>query len=155
MKKGIFISIVAIGAVLFLMGVFIKIPSKELRTFTGSEDKYSVIDEYVGGDAYNYIIGASLVGGEIAGAKTQKAIFISVGLLIICLGLCSFKDMINDEDDVEKGTYHKDFMKYADSRHSSLDMAGAIIHTDFWICKECKAKNDISDCYCINCGAQK
>ncbi len=88
MKKKISISVIVIGAILFIVGLFTQIPSKELTTYELLDDKYSVIEEYVGGDAYNYIIGASLVGGEIAGAKTQKAVFISVGLLIICLGLC-------------------------------------------------------------------
>lgn len=87
MKKIISISIIIIGAVLFVTGLFTQIPSKELTTYSLLEDDYSVIEEYVGGDAYNYMIGASLVGGEIAGAKTQKTVFIAVGLLIICLGL--------------------------------------------------------------------
>ena len=100
MKKKISISVIVIGAILFIVGLFTQIPSKELTTYESLEDKYSVIEEYVGGDAYNYIIGASLVGGEIAGAKTQKAVFISVGLLIICLGLCSFIFGKEDADEV-------------------------------------------------------
>lgn len=88
MKNKISISVIVIGAILFIVGLFTQIPSKELTTYELLDDKYSVIEEYVGGDAYNYIIGASLVGGEIAGAKTQKTVFISTGLLIICLGLC-------------------------------------------------------------------
>ena len=87
MKKSISISILVIGAVLLVVGLFLRIPSKELTTSIFLEDECSVIEEYVGGDAYNYIIGASLVGGEIAGVKAQKAIFISIGLLIICFGL--------------------------------------------------------------------
>lgn len=79
-----------IGLVLFIVGLFTKIPNKELTTYSGLSGKYSVIEEYVGGDAYNYIIGASLVGGEIAGAKTQKVVFISVGSLIFVLGLLAY-----------------------------------------------------------------
>ena len=100
MKKKISISVIVIGAILFIVGLFTQIPSKELTTYELLDDKYSVIEEYVGGDAYNYIIGASLVGGEIAGAKTQKAVFISVGLLIICLGLCSLAFSKEDTDEV-------------------------------------------------------
>ena len=100
MKKKISVSVIVLGALLFIVGLFTQIPSKELTTYEALDDKYSVIEEYVGGDAYNYIIGASLVGGEIAGAKAQKAIFISVGLFIICLGLCSFVFAKEDADEV-------------------------------------------------------
>lgn len=50
----------------------------------------------------NYIIGASLVGGDIAGTKSQKSIFISVGLLILCLGLLSFTYCANEEKMIDK-----------------------------------------------------
>lgn len=81
--------IILIGTVLFFIGLFTKVPSKELTTHSALSDNHSVIEEYVGGDAYNYIIGASLIGGEISGAKTQKAVFISIGLLILSIGLLS------------------------------------------------------------------
>lgn len=90
MRKKISVLVMIIGLVLFIVGLFTKIPNKELTTYLGLSDKCSVIEEYVGGDAYNYIIRASLVGGEIAGAKTQKAVFISVGSLIFVLGLLAY-----------------------------------------------------------------
>lgn len=100
MKNKISISVIVIGAILFIVGLFTPIPSKELTTYELLDDKYSVIEEYVGGDAYNYIIGASLVGGEIAGAKTQKTVFISTGLLIICLGLCMLAFSKENTDEI-------------------------------------------------------
>ena len=100
MKKKISIFVILIGAILFITGLFTQIPSTKLTTYELLGDEYSVIEEYVGGDAYNYIIGASLVGGEIAGAKTQKAVFISVGLLIICLGLCLLAYSKKDKEEV-------------------------------------------------------
>lgn len=90
MKKFVSIIAMCIGIILFIVGIFTEIPHKELTTYTLLKDDYSVIEEYVGGDAYNYIIGASLVGGEIAGAMAQKAVFISFGLLIFVLGLLVF-----------------------------------------------------------------
>ena len=45
------------------------------------------IDEYVGGDAYNYIIGASLVAGKTAGVIAAKAISIVGGAICFCFGL--------------------------------------------------------------------
>ena len=51
------------------------------------DNKYSASDEYVGGDAYNFIIGASLVAGRISGTMTTKAIMIVSGVLCVTLGL--------------------------------------------------------------------
>lgn len=90
MKKAFSVFAIVVGLILFVVGLTIEIPSKELTTYSSLSDKYSVIEEYVGGDAYNYIIGASLVGGEIAGAKAQKAIFISMGSLIFVIGLLAY-----------------------------------------------------------------
>lgn len=88
---------IIIGIVLLLIGLIIQIPGGALTTYeimdgnlTDSyvfSNKYSAIDEYVGGDAYNYIIGASLVAGRISGTMTTKAIFIVGGIICICLGL--------------------------------------------------------------------
>lgn len=86
MKKSSIV-VILIGIVLVVAGLVQKVPSDEL-SYYGTSDK-SKIEEYVGGDAYNYIIGASLVGSQIAGAMIQKAIYISVGLLIISLGIIS------------------------------------------------------------------
>lgn len=94
MKKICSILVIAIGITLFVIGYTTKIPSKNLTTFSILEgDKYSAIDEYVGGDAYNYIIGASLVSGKIAAAKAAKierVIFISTGSLIFSIGIIGF-----------------------------------------------------------------
>ena len=89
--------IILIGTVLFFIGLFTKVPSKELTTHSALSNNHSVIEEYVGGDAYNYIIGASLIGGEISGAKTQKAVFISIGLLILSIGLLSLSRNSNNK----------------------------------------------------------
>lgn len=91
MKKICSILVIAIGITLFVIGYTTKIPSKNLTTFSILEgDKYSAIDEYVGGDAYNYIIGASLVSGKIAAAKIERVIFISTGSLIFSIGIIGF-----------------------------------------------------------------
>ena len=89
MKRAISVVVIFIGIILFIVGLSIKIPGTELTTFSilDGRDNYSAIKEYVGGDAYNYIIGASLVGGRISGVFAMKAIFISVGILIFCAGL--------------------------------------------------------------------
>ena len=87
MRKGIAIFILICGIALCCAGIFTKIPNDKLTTYSFLEKEYSVIEEYVGGDAYNYIIGASIVGGKIAGATAQRAIFISSGVILICAGV--------------------------------------------------------------------
>lgn len=73
---------IIVSIILFCIGVFTNVPDKEID-FYGS-DKYT---EYVGGDAYNFQIEASLKGGVIAGAKAEKAIYISVSGLIFVISL--------------------------------------------------------------------
>ena len=89
---------IMIGIVLIVYGFSIRVPGGALTTLsfldgeaTDSDyyyfdDRYSTIDEYVGGDAYNYIIGANLVAGKTSGAMAAKAIYIAVGSLTVALG---------------------------------------------------------------------
>lgn len=89
------------GVILILAGFFINIPGGALTTYKSLngdkaedyvyDDKYSAIDEYVGGDAYNYIIGASLVAGKTSGAMISKTICYVGGMLSICAGLTMLK----------------------------------------------------------------
>lgn len=65
------------GIVLLCVGLGTNIPSDYLSSYS--------VTEYVGGDAYNYIMEASLRGGRIAGALTTRAIYTAVGLLISCV----------------------------------------------------------------------
>ena len=83
-----------IGAILILIGLFMPIPGTALTTYESLNgettdsyalgNKYSSIDEYVGGDAYNYIIGANLISGKMSGTITAKAIFITSGAICLC-----------------------------------------------------------------------
>ena len=70
-----------IGIALFIYGCTIKIPSEKL-SYYGNNDTSKI----VGGDAYNYIIGAEIVGSKIIAAKTERAIFICIGLFMATLG---------------------------------------------------------------------
>ena len=88
---------IIVGVILIIVGIIIQMPGGALTTFElldGEsteqyvfDNKYSAIDEYVGGDAYNFIIGASLVAGKISGTMTTKAIMIVSGVLCVTLGL--------------------------------------------------------------------
>jgi hypothetical protein len=88
---------IIIGIILLLIGLIIQVPGGALTTYElldgdsttnyTFDNKYSAIDEYVGGDAYNYIIGASLVAGKTAGTMVAKSVFIVGGSVCICLGI--------------------------------------------------------------------
>lgn len=89
---------IIIGILLILIGLIIRVPGGALTTYKSLDgesaggyyafdDRYSSIDEYVGGDAYNYIIGASLVAGKTAGVIAAKAISIVGGAICFCFGL--------------------------------------------------------------------
>lgn len=92
-----FLCPIIIGLVLVVVGLFIRMPGGALTTYSfqngkstdhyNFDNRYSTIDEYVGGDAYNYIIGASLIAGKISGTMTVKAICIVSGILCACFGL--------------------------------------------------------------------
>lgn len=47
---------------------------------------FSSIKEYVGGDAYNAMIEASIRGGKISGAMAESAIYKVAGIITVCLG---------------------------------------------------------------------
>lgn len=101
---------IMIGLILILIGLIIQIPGGALTTYKfmngesaggyAFDNKYSSIDEYVGGDAYNFIIGASLVGGKIAGMIAAKAVAMVGGTICICFGMTL--KMVGQEKDAMK-----------------------------------------------------
>lgn len=85
------------GVALLIVGLTLQVPGTYLTTYASLDgaaidgDTASSIREYVGGDAYNYIIGASLVGAKISGVMIAKVVYTAIGTLIICFGLaCLF-----------------------------------------------------------------
>lgn len=108
MKKTVGTIILLCGLVLLSLGLLINIPGEVLTTYEYLDNektdyyvrgnKYSSIDEYVGGDAYNYIIGATLVGSRISGSIAAKSIYISSGIICICLGIKEIADNKNQEE---------------------------------------------------------
>lgn len=97
LKNKVWLCPILFGILLILVGLLIPVPGGALTTYgtldgdkTSSysfDDKYSAIDEYVGGDAYNYIIGAALVAGKTAGTMAAKAACGVGGVLLLCWGL--------------------------------------------------------------------
>ena len=97
MKRALGILGIIVTVVFLYFGITIKVPDKYIKSY--GTDKMT---EYVGGDAYNFIIEASLRGGEIAGAMTAKAIYFGVAAI---LGAFSFYCM----SDIESENLKKDF----------------------------------------------
>ena len=85
-----------------LLGLMTKPPQKEIDYYSSGRNGYT---EYVGGDAYNYIIEASLRGGAISGASAAKAIYLSAAGLIFILSLSLLasdnREKSAEEDDEE------------------------------------------------------
>lgn len=98
LKNKAFMCPIVFGVIMIIIGFCIRIPGGVLTTYSSLDGEkaegdyysfdntYSGIDEYVGGDAYNFEIGASLVAGKTAGAMTSRSIFIVAGLMCICFG---------------------------------------------------------------------
>lgn len=79
---------IAIALVIF--GIILPIPEKHIDTWRtgdlGSEWSGNNYTEYVGGDAYNIMIEASLRGGIIAGRTVAKTILIVSGIAFYITG---------------------------------------------------------------------
>lgn len=71
------VACLAVGIILLIIGCGIRIPSGYISSYS--------MTEYVGGDAYNFIIEAAIRGGKIAGATVAKGLYIAIGLLIACI----------------------------------------------------------------------
>lgn len=106
--------IIAFGIFLILIGLFMKVPGNHLVTYSSHDNRNSEIEEYVGGDAYNYIIGASLVAGRIAGTMAAKAILVVGGSLIICMTLLNTAK--RDEENQLQQLKNSDNFQYQASR---------------------------------------
>lgn len=95
MKKAAGITGFILAALFLILGFCTNTPDKYIKSY-GEGKMY----EYVGGDAYNFIIEASLRGGEIAGAKTAKAIYFGVAGIIAVLSI-SFITSNEDEKEIQ------------------------------------------------------
>ena len=84
MDKKIQILGIVSAIALIIAGIFLPVPEKRINTYSFADEGYH---EYVGGDAYNIQIEASLRGGIIAGRTVAKAVLISIGTLELFLVL--------------------------------------------------------------------
>lgn len=86
MKKSLVFSII-ISMAMFGTGLFFPMPEKELEvssySYSTNWGKSGI--EYVGGDAYNYQMEASLTAGWVSGVMAFKGILIASGLILFAL----------------------------------------------------------------------
>lgn len=92
MKKNIAILGIIIGVLLILNGINMSIP----------ESNAYGAQEYVGGDAYNYMIEASLRGGQIAGATISKSIYIVGGVIVSTIFAFKYIDEKEKNSEINK-----------------------------------------------------
>ena len=92
MKKAIGIIGIILAIVFLCLAINTSIPKKYISSYS--------MTEYVGGDAYNFIIEASLRGGEIAGAQITKAIYFAVSAILLMLSLPCFVGNAGQTPDV-------------------------------------------------------
>ena len=86
MKKSFVLSII-ISIAMFGTGLFFPMPKKEIQlsSYSYSTDWGKSGIEYVGGDAYNYQMEASLTAGWVSGVMAFKGILIASGLTLLAL----------------------------------------------------------------------
>lgn len=88
MKLSHVIGILAAMALIIFGSVF-PVPEKPLHVSMYIGGWFEDGGEYVGGDAYNYQMEASLKAGWVSGVMALKAITISSGVVLFCLMLAA------------------------------------------------------------------
>lgn len=91
------IIVLVIGIIIFAFGVWYPVPNNFLSEYGGGFNK---VEKYVGGDAYNFIVASSLLGGQISGNITSKAIFMCTGIILFCIGLINIPSKIETIEDI-------------------------------------------------------
>lgn len=115
MKKIAGIVGMVLACLFVLMAVNTAIPDKYISSYGANR-----MTEYVGGDAYNYIIEASLRGGEIAGAYITRAIYFAVAALLVVISLACFA---TDPTPAQPIDYHADLQSLSEK----VDTAGSAV----------------------------
>lgn len=83
MKKIKIFGIIA-AILLIILGIFFPVPEKHIRVSSYSYDNnwFEAGEEYVGGDAYNYQMEASLKAGWVSGVLATKSICFCSGIML-------------------------------------------------------------------------
>ena len=100
MLKNFAIVGIIVGLILVIVSFIIPIPETQIAMRGGREVGGYI--EYVGGDAYNLIIEASLRGGEIAGATSSRASYLTSGVIISVISFLALGHAIDTTNPKEE-----------------------------------------------------
>jgi hypothetical protein len=95
MKKCIAIIGLLVGLALVIVSFTVKIPDGIISMYGSRSD--GGYKEYVGGDAYNIQIEATVRSGEIAGATSAKATYLAGGAIILIQSLFLLSSAIDGD----------------------------------------------------------
>ena len=162
-KKSFLISIL-ISIAMFGTGLLFPIPDKNIHVSSYSYDAEWGENgvEYVGGDAYNYQMEASLTAGWVSGVMAFKGIMIASGLMLFAITLM----LKSRDDEFENQTYAINQLASQDNCKntgsvSSINNLSSIAQStvkydgNTWRCPECGKTNPLSSRTCKDCGYQK
>ena len=95
---GWFITSNIISFIIIGMGVFLMIIGQQTYWYIEKDTYVYPRKKYINADAYNYMIEASLMSGEISGARSanatkelQESLYICSGFIIISIGLSKMR----------------------------------------------------------------
>lgn len=150
MSKGIKIFGIVASIAMIAVGIFLPVPDRTINTWASVSD--GGYEEYVGGDAYNIQIEASIRGGIIAGRTVAKAVLISIGILILFLSL-ALSSKENSENNVV-------YVRSQENQNTTPDTAKPnppLAHNtgEIWICPDCGESNPDTQRVCKGCGYNK
>lgn len=96
---------VGLGIVLLIMGITTSVPDRMLPSLVSRTEHRITGEEgsiqYVGGDAYNFLIESSIRGGEIAGTTAARAVYFTGGALAVTLGAIAFASELDRKETIE------------------------------------------------------
>ena len=96
MAKHFSIAGMVIGLILILVGLATTVPDDIIQTNVRNRERGGY-ERYVGGDAYNFMIEASIRSGEIAGRTASRAIYMTGGAILFTGSLMVFGVFLEKE----------------------------------------------------------
>ena len=95
---------IVIGLLFAIIGLATTVPDDIIQTGVLSRDNRDRggYHRYVGGDAYNFIIEASIRGGEIAGGRSARATYLTGGFIMATGSLIALGVSLDKEKEREQ-----------------------------------------------------
>lgn len=106
-----------IALIIMALGILCLIKSNDISV--PSDFIYSPY-EYVGGDAYNYIIESSLVASEIAATSINQVVYQVGGIICLAIGLSKIKFLSEKEIEKQKNKVEA-YNNYTESIIAEVD----------------------------------